>query len=59
MKLLCKWFGHKYSQMALIIAEIKGNDLNKGKPNILACTRCGDRLDMNDMEELERRYPTK
>ena len=51
--LLCKWFGHKVSQTALLIAVIKSDDLNKGKPNILKCSRCGFTIDLNNQQEID------
>lgn len=55
MKNLCKLFGHSYSQKDLLIAEIKSNPLNIGRgDNILKCRRCGNKLDLNNYEEIER-----
>ena len=55
VKFMCKTFGHKVSQVALILAEIKGNDLNRGLPNIMKCGRkgCGWELDLNDPEAID------
>lgn len=55
MKNLCKLFGHYYSQIDLLIAEIKSNPFNIGKGNnILTCRRCGDKLNLNSYEEIKR-----
>lgn len=53
MNKLCALFGHKVSQVALLICEIKANDLNRGKPNVMKCERCNWTLDLNNREEVD------
>lgn len=54
MNKLCELFGHKVSQMALLICEIKANPLNIGKPNFMKCERkgCGWTLDLNNADAI-------
>lgn len=53
MNKLCELFGHKVSQVALLICEIKVNDLNRGMPNIMKCERCDWTLDLNNKEAVD------
>ena len=53
MNKLCELFGHKVSQVALLICEIKENDLNRGKSNIMKCERCDWTLDLNNKEAVD------
>ena len=54
LKFLCKWFNHSFSQVDLIMAEIKSNKFNRGRvPNVLTCRRCRWTLDLNDMEAID------
>lgn len=46
---LCYLFGHEHSNIDLIMAKVKSNDLSRGwVPNVLKCRRCCKILDLND-----------
>ena len=53
MNKFCELLGHKLSQTALLICAIKGNALNRGKPNIMRCERCEWTLDLNNKEAVD------
>ncbi len=40
-KLLCKWFGHSFSNVQALIFEIKTNAINNDMTATLKCRRCG------------------
>lgn len=53
MNKICELFGHKVSQVALLMCEIRANNLNRGKPNIMKCERCSWTLDLNDKKAID------
>lgn len=55
MRLFCKLFGHKFSAVALIVASIKSNAVNRSiiSPNIIKCQRCKFSIDLHNPKAVE------
>ena len=52
MSKLCELFGHKVSQAALLICDIKATWCSSDKPNIMECERCGWTINLNNSDEV-------
>lgn len=51
MKLLCRWFGHKYGA-----PQTMAWDPNFGRMTLECCVRCGDRRVEDDEDRRQRKF---
>ena len=56
-KLMCKWVGHRYDEVDMLILRLKCSAENIDELDLsITCLRCGDILNLKELARKDKRY---